>query len=206
MESGKNQFKAQMRAYLSVFGASVSGTFLDGLFDENFGEPKPKLPGTDLGHGLRLLPIELTEEEQKNKHIVNSEYSHLYKDGIKVSDDIYRKGGMGGYFSDGYCELLWYQREKKSKKSSDVFSSSLHVLINLQGKIVLKTTSICDYPYHVGGIVCNIGSKYYNLENGKMFFECSSQSGLKSSSSYFLEKDKKVYQILLKTAQVIIHV
>jgi hypothetical protein len=129
-------------------------------------EPKPVNPYQNLNDGFELRPIELTEEESKNKRIVESKYSHLYKDGVKVSEDIFRKGGICHGFKDGYCSLIHYTRTKESKKNDNGFSFGTHVIVNTDGKICLEGKSL-DSPYHTGGNVGSVGNYYYNLLTGE---------------------------------------
>jgi hypothetical protein len=129
-------------------------------------EPKPVNSYESLNDGFELRPIELTEEESKNKRIVESKYSHLYKDGVKVSDDIFRKGGLCHGFKEGYCGLIHYTRTKQPKKNDSGFSFGDSVIINAEGKICLSRTGL-DYPHHSGGNVGSVGNYYYNLLTGE---------------------------------------
>ena len=130
-------------------------------------EPKPVNPYESLNDGFELRPIELTEEESKNQRIVGLKYSHLYKDGVKVSDEIFRKGGLCHGFKEGYCGLIHYTRTKEPKKSDSGFSFGNHVIVNTEGKICLEGKGL-DYPYHSGGNVGSVGDYYYNLLTGEM--------------------------------------
>jgi len=136
------------------------------MFGGLFREPKPVNPYKSLNDGFELRPIELTEEESKNQRIVNMKYSHLYKDGVKVSDDIFRKGGLCHGFKEGYCGLIHYTRTNESKKNDDGFSFGESVIINTDGKICLTRQGL-DYPYHSGGNVGSMNNYYYNLLTGE---------------------------------------
>jgi hypothetical protein len=150
--------------------ALASEMAFNGGFNNIFGglvkEPKPVNPYESLNDGFELRPIELTEEESKNKRIVESKYSHLYKDGVKVSDDIFRKGGLCHGFKEGYCGLIHYIRTKQPKKNDSGFSFGDSVIINTEGKICLSRAGL-DYPYHSGGNVGSVGNYYYNLLTGE---------------------------------------
>ena len=142
----------------------------NGGFSNIFGgmikEPKSVNPYKDLNNGFELRPIELSEKESENSKIVNMKYSHLYKDGVKVSDDIFREGGLCHGFKDGYCVLIHYTRTNESKKNDNGFSFGNSVIINTEGKICLSRTGL-DYPYHTGGNVGSAGNYYYNLLTGE---------------------------------------
>lgn len=129
-------------------------------------EQKPVSPYKSLNDGFELRPIELSEKESENSRIVNMKYSHLYKDGVKVSDDIFREGGLCHGFKEGYCVLIHYTRTKKPKKNDNGFSFGDSVIINTEGKICLSRTGL-DYPYHTGGNVGSVGNYYYNLLTGE---------------------------------------
>jgi hypothetical protein len=137
-------------------------------------EPKPVNPYESLNDGFELRPIELTEEQSKNQRIVELKYSHLYKDGVKVSDDIFRKGGLCNGFKEGYCGLIHYTRTNEPKKNDNGFSFGTHVIVNSVGKICLEGINL-DHPYHTGGNVGSMGNYYYNLLTGeKIFYRPSS--------------------------------
>ena len=129
-------------------------------------EQKPVNPYKSLNDGFELRPIELSKKESENSRIVNMKYSHLYKDGVKVSDDIFREGGLCHGFKDGYCVLIHYTRTKNPKKNDNGFSFGDSVIINTEGKICLSRTGL-DYPYHTGGNVGSAGNYYYNLLTGE---------------------------------------
>lgn len=126
-----------------------------------------KYPYERLGNDYELRPIELTEAETKDRYTVDSNYCHLYHNGLKVSDLIFRKGGMSNGFKDGYCALIHYTRTSEPKKNNSGFSFGTHVIINELGDIVLSTPSSLDHPYHIGGHLASIGKYIYDLRTGK---------------------------------------
>lgn len=160
------EFDNQVMAYAMEM---ISNGGLNYLFGGLPREPKPVNPYDNLNDGFELRPIELTEEESKNQRIVESKYSHLYKDGVKVSDDIFRKGGLCHGFKEGYCRLIHYTRTKEPKKNDNGFSFGESVIINTDGKICLSAQGV-DYPYHSGGNVGSMGNYYYNLLTGEKIF------------------------------------
>ena len=129
-------------------------------------EPKKVNPYQDLNDGFELRPIEILAEggqfvlDNKNK------YSHLYKDGVKVSDEIFRKGGLCHGFRDGYCVLIHYVLKREHEEKRLGFSSGDSVIINTDGKICLSREGL-DYPYHSGGNIGSVGNYYYNLLTGE---------------------------------------
>ena len=132
---------------------------------------EPESPYENLGNGCWLRPIELKDE--KGNDIPNDrKYSHLYLDGQKISDKVFRKGGMGGEFKDGYCELIYYVEEKGMNEYG--FSFGTHVIINAMGHICLEGTGISSYPAHRGGNIGWLDDTYYNLVTSKPIMPKSS--------------------------------
>ena len=129
-------------------------------------EPKKINPYEDLNDGFELRPIKLSKKESENSRIIELKYSHLYKDGVKVSDEIFRKGGLCSGFKEGYCGLIHYTKTKEPKKNDNGFSFGAHVIVNTEGKICLEGKSL-DSPYHTGGNVGSVGNYYYNLLTGE---------------------------------------
>jgi hypothetical protein len=129
-------------------------------------EPKKINPYEDLNDGFELRPIKLSKKESENSRTVGMKYSHLYKDGVKVSDEIFRKGGLCHGFKEGYCGLIHYTKTKEPKKNDNGFSFGAHVIVNTEGKICLEGKSL-DSPYHTGGNVGSVGDYYYNLLTGE---------------------------------------
>lgn len=139
-------------------------------------EEKEKYPHDRLGDGYELRKIEL--KDSKGNPIDNRDnYSHLYHNDLKVSDKIFRRGGTGGTFKDGYCKLIHYV---KDKKNSNGFDFGTHVIINHLGEIVMSplmmNVSSLDYPNHIGGHLGSIGGYIYDLRNGKAIAPKSSTS------------------------------
>lgn len=159
----------ETKQMLDVMELASKMAFNGGLYNIFGGlvkEPKKVNPYEDLNDGFELRPIEILAEggqfvlDNKNK------YSHLYKDGVKVSDEIFRKGGLCHGFRDGYCVLIHYVLEREHEEKRLGFSSGDSVIINTDGKICLSREGL-DYPYHSGGNVGSVGNYYYNLLTGE---------------------------------------
>jgi len=142
-------------SYLLLGGLGMSSA-LFGVTERD--EEAEAIAFRKLGNGFELRPLDI----ENNKH----EYSHLYKDGVKVSDEVFRRGGYGGDFKDGYCYLIHYTPQKDKKKYPEGFGNSTSVLVNESGKIVLKQKEL-DYPSHIGGNVGLVKEAYYNLLTGE---------------------------------------
>jgi hypothetical protein len=157
-----NPFEA-IAAFTQMMGSSTSlGQFFGGIMKD----PEEVYPYQKLGNMYELRPIPLTAKEAENSRLVDLKYSHLYHNGLKVSDLIFRKGGICHGFKDGYCSLIHYVRTKEAKKNDAGFSFGTHVIINELGEICLNKDGL-DYPYHIGGHLASIGSYVYDLRSGK---------------------------------------
>ena len=161
------------------FGSFFGG---GGIFEE-----KEKYPYERLGDGYELRPIELTEEEIKNPRISDLKYCNLYHNDLKVSDLIFRKGGMNNGFKDGYCPLIVYTRTNEKGKNDSGFSFGIHVIVNRLGEICLSAKGISEYPSHQGGNVGKLKDTYYNLLTGEPILTCSSSGSIDSKNFIFVE-------------------
>lgn len=146
-----------LAAFTQMMGSGAFNHFFGGLpITET-----EKYPHERLGDGYELRKIEL--KDSKGNPVDNREkYSHLYHNDLKVSDEVFRKGGTGGKFKDGYCSLIHYV---KDKKNSNGFDFGTHVIINHLGEIVMSGKGL-DYPSHVGGHLGSINNYIYDLRSG----------------------------------------
>lgn len=164
---------------------------------------------TQLGEGYELRPIDLTEEELENDRLVDMKYSNLYHNGLKVSNEIFRKGGTGGKFKDGYCELIQYERTTEPKKNSGGFSFGKHVIINNLGEIKLEADGT-SYPRHVGGNIGALNERFYDLRTGVVISPTGKyligESCIILEHSYNWQKDSSLpvglYKIDMETAEI----
>ena len=148
--------------------------------------PQPEeepYPYESLGNGYELRPIQLFDKDG-NSIDNQARYSHLYLNGLQISDQVFRKGGLCGGFRGGYCELIFYTQDVKLKEG---FSSGRHVIINESGKIMLKGSDSISYPYHPGGNVGKLGDIYYDLRSGKPIMTASSSGSISSKNLIIIE-------------------
>lgn len=149
-------------------------------FDRFFGgmpfEEKEKYPHERLGEGYELREIEILAE---GGHFVvenREKYSHLYHNGLKVSDEVFRKGGTGGKFKDGYCSLIHYTQKKPHTEKNHGFDFGTHVIIDKLGEVKLKGSGISSYPNHIGGHLGSLGNYIYDLRSGEAIAVKSSKT------------------------------
>lgn len=151
------------------------------------GEPEERYPYERLGSGYELRPIEILAEGGQFVLENRENYSHLYHNGKKVTEKIFRKGGMGGKFIDGYCSLILYKQKEEHTEKKHGFDFGIHVIINQLGDIVLEGTGISSYPSHCGGNVGKLNDTYYNLKTGEAILTSSSSGAISSKNLIILE-------------------
>lgn len=123
-----------------------------------FAGPKSKpVDRTQIGKGMQLIPDEELNRLDKSSQ---KDYCYLYKDGVKVSDMVFRKGGLfSGYKDNDYCMLIAYPGWIKNPKTS--FGN--HVIIDLNGKIVMMAEKFMSGFYYLKGVLCTVDGTIYNL-------------------------------------------
>lgn len=152
----------------------------------------------DLGKGFRLEPVDYKRYENDS-----SQYYNLFKDGKKISDKIFRRGGISSGFKKGdYCSLIVYGDDK-------IGVGGTHCIVDMQGKIVHKQSKGLSYPYLAGGVIVSDDNWYYNLLNGEKLVRgresVSSKDFIFVESSFYSEDgdwQEGVYQIEKKTGKV----
>ncbi|MES2287649.1 MAG: hypothetical protein V4547_18280 [Bacteroidota bacterium] len=150
-------------------------------------------------NNFELLPEAISSELQFSQIILNDDYVKkwnvscndyfcLTKNGILVSSNLYRKGGMGGDFKDGYALILKYveaiyddvitkiQKRKRHLKS-------VWVIIDKNG-VEKYESQPYDSIFLQGGLIFCNGNKYYNIETGELY--CQSYTTIKSEDYVFL--------------------
>ena len=133
---------------------------------------------------FKLVPLDIENNELG--------YSYLYKNGIKISNEIFRKGGLCSGFKNGYCNLIHYSNVEKG----NVGQLGKSCIINSDGKIVLIQDNLIHYPYHLKGNIGYVEGKYYNLLTSELIVDAGSNYGsLRSKDYLFIENNyNKNYQ------------
>jgi hypothetical protein len=136
-----------------------------------------RYPYDRLGNGFELRPIQVKNEKGELINLGDG-YSHLYRNNEMITDLVFRKGGMGGPFKDGYCSLIHYKKSSDPKKRDRYgFDFGKHVIIDEHGNIKLEGGSFSsDHPYHVGGHLASINNSFYDLRTGKIIAPKSSST------------------------------
>jgi len=126
------------------------------------------------------------------------DYGFLYKGAERISDELFRLGGLSDGFEGVYCMLIRYKVEP------DGIDFGTHVIVDIDGDIVLKEdASTLSNLYLLQGCIAVMNSNYYSLITGKIIVK--GHSTIKCSSYLFVENtyDKQyelgVYKIHWET-------
>ncbi len=152
----------------------------------------------DLGAGMHLYPVPTEELGMLKKHRNSHEYCYLFNNGVKVSDNIFRRGGMcRGFKESEYSMLIVYDKNKDSSWGN-------HVIVNKKGEIALMQERMsCDDFYYIGGVLARMNKGVYSLLTGQVIVsEYSQQVGSKDFLFVGGYGSGKVYKISYKTAEV----
>lgn len=196
---------------LTALTQMISNRDYTRFFGGKIFEEKEKYPHERLGDGYELRQLEIKDE--KGNIIDNrNEYSHLYHNDLKVSEQVFRKPGIGGDFKDGYCSLIHYTQKKPHSEKELGFDYGTHVIINEFGDIKMKGGGVSDYPNHIGGHLGSLGNYIYDLRTGEPIAPKSSTT-ITGANCIIVEHkydwyDKEVklplgvYRIDFKTAEI----
>lgn len=154
----------------------------------------------DLNNGYRLVLVPYDELGEYKDDDSNMQYYYLYKGDKKLSEAMFRRGGMCNGYKDGYCLLIEY--DIFDKKSGGIF-----VIVDEEGDVVLDADNRMDNIYHHKGVIATKGGYYYNLLTGEKIVSIGSSSSISSDEFLFVEnrynykKEFKggVYKISFKT-------
>ena len=185
---------------------------MNGLFDGNYfsediynwlsiimGQPtsqKAPLNYHKLEHGITLNYLEIEDNQ--------SHYGLLFRNGKKLSDIIFRVGGMGGSFKDNpYCMLIEYGNFHSALKTTKAIKSlGNHCIIDANGKIVLtQEKGALQGLYYLKGCIAVSNNYYYNLITGEIITK--GDNTITSNEFLFIENrysnlygtDKGKYQL-----------
>jgi hypothetical protein len=173
---------------LHAFIAMASQTNFESYFGGMpFSETEERSPYDNLGNGFELRPIEILAEDGQSIVDNRESFSHLYKDGNKVCDMVFRKGGYSGDFKDGYASLILYVQKEKHTEKRHGFDFGTHVIINEQGKTCLEPGRSTSYPSHQGGNIGKLKDTYYDLRTGEKILNCSSSGSISGQNFIIVE-------------------
>ncbi len=148
---------------------------------------------------FELVHVELSEEYRKKWNVNHSlnDFCHLYKNGEKISDTLYRVGGFGVKLQEDYFMLLkqvesFYKNDITTKENDKRHLGNCACIIRSDGAEI-KTFDQFDYVYLHGGVIYSLDNNYYNIDNGYCYSK-KSNSVVTSENYIFIEdrynKDK----------------
>lgn len=152
-------------------------------------QPEPDTSG--FTGELQFSKISVNEEylAKWNEHM--RDFICLARNGQLISNSLYRIGGIGGEFRDGYMMLLKYVEAfyddhimKMSKSKNNRHLAGRWCIIDKNGveKIVFEQFKS---PYLTGGQVYSLDGKYYNIETGELYGRAF--TSMKSAEFIFLD-------------------
>jgi len=138
--------------------------------------PSMKPDENDLGRGFRLVPDESIEDNREG-------YSHLHKDGVKVNDMLFRRGGLcSGFGKKDYLSLIAYP-----DFDGKTGGWGNHCIVDLNGQIVLMAEKFDTSFYYLDGVIAKMKDTYYNLLTKQPILKGGSSSSIKSKRFLFVE-------------------
>lgn len=149
-----------------------------------------RLNGKKLIGNLIFKYIKLNEGYSKKWNERLGDFGQLYNGDKKISDTLYRIGGLGINASDKYFQLIKYteahyskeiMRKSKSKNSNHLEGKFCIIDINGVEKVVFDVFK-SGYIY---GCVYSLDNGYYNIETNKLY--CKSYSSMVTDNYLFLD-------------------
>jgi hypothetical protein len=149
---------------------------------------------------FELIPVSFDDEYAKKWNIrAEDNYCHLYKDGKKVRNTLYRLGGMDKIRDNDYFILLKYDEAYYSDKITKDLKKKRHLasqfcILDKDGNEKFCSSGGTDYPYLIGGCLYNYKDEIYNIETGYCYGK--GRNYIKSENFIFLtsESDWKIHE------------
>jgi len=143
---------------------------------------------------IKLVPVSISPEYAKKWNEHCSDFVNIYKDGVKISDTLYRVGGIGGSFKDGYIMLLkyieaFYSKDIMKMCGKDAPKNNRHLdgnwcILNEDGEEKVNFFKSIDSAYLQGGVIYSNKGKYYNIETGELY--CYANTSMSTENYLFL--------------------
>ena len=141
--------------------------------------------------GLKLNHIVVDADYMQKWNERLEDFVLLTFNGKVLRHTLYRKGGIGGYWKDGYMMLIkhveaFYDDSITKDPKRKPHLESRWCIIDWQGNEKVEFTSF-KHGYIVGGQIYSIENKYYNIETGE--FYCKAYHSVSSDEYLFLQND-----------------
>jgi len=122
---------------------------------------------------IELRPIKLDKDYAEKWNEINKDFCNLYVDGKKMTDTLYRIGGMGAKLKDPYFQVLKYTEEYYDDNITTDPKRKPHLsgcwcIIDNNG-VEKVTVRHFDHLYLQGGQIFSVNNKYYNIETGELY-------------------------------------
>ena len=179
---GSDQFEFNVSTFFS------NPDFVKSFIQICSAESKPKDPQytyTKPGgpQNIEFRPIELTQEYAKKFQVEHTkDFIQIYKDGLLVTKDIFREGGFGGRWKDGYMELIKYTEAlfdlniiKHSSNKNRKYLKGSHCVIDSNGDVKFVSSDhvqLNDAAVHLGGDIFIHKKRVFNMKTGKTYTNC----------------------------------
>lgn len=152
---------------------------------------------------IELRPVELDENYCKKWNVHEYDFFHLYVNGVRTNNSLYRVGGFGVNIKEKYfmllkqvesnysqsvmdaCKQMAKKEDRKYEQSSRHLANCSCIVDN--NGVEKKVFTEYGTPYLCGGCVYVINNDYYNIETNEKY--CSSFSSMKSKDFIFLNNE-----------------
>lgn len=139
---------------------------------------------------LQLSPITVNEDYRQKWNIHQNDFVCLTRNGVLISDSLYRVGGFGADLKGDYFMLIkhveaYYEDSITKVKKDKPHLAGCWCILDKNGveKVVFDRFKT---PYPIkNSQVYSIDSNYYNIETGE--FYCQSSTRIDSTDFIFLE-------------------
>lgn len=138
---------------------------------------------------LELRKATLSDEYRKKWNIHENDFIHLYLNGNKISNTLYRIGGLNTGIKDGYFSLIkhiesFYEDSITKVKKDKPHLAGHWCILNEYGveKVIMNRF---DYLSLLGGQIYSTKNNYYNIETGELY--CTSYTSMNTEKYLFLE-------------------
>jgi hypothetical protein len=183
-------------------------------------QEKLKLSETPYNDDIEFSPIVLTDEYAKKWNERSSDFFKIYKDGVPVSEKIYRQGGLFNKndLNQPYFQIIRYSEALHDRKTFPKHTTEqlrhlkpTWVIIDSKtGEEVYEfANSLDNGRIFKNSILCSYKNSIFNIKSGEKLVENLSVSSLESSEFLFVDnsfdtdKSKRgVYKIHKMTAEI----
>lgn len=153
---------------------------------------------------VELKPVVLDDEYRKKWRVHQNDFYHLYVNGIRANDSLYRVGGFGTKLNEKYFILLkqvestydkkiMSETKKFAEKMGDKHDNNPRHLANCsciidENGVEKKVFQQFDSPWTLGGCIYKLNNQYRNIETDELILESS--GNCMSSNDYLFVNDE----------------